>query len=126
MKSPFTFRNLAFATLCSLALMPASLLAETTGKNVEERGTIKSVDSIAHQLIVINQKSKHAGTFQWNDQTKFAEHDKAVSATALKEGQLVHLTFAPGSGTRTLERVQISTAKEHKPAAAAPTTHRKS
>lgn len=118
-------RKAAFVTLCAVALSPAALFAGNALKTAEEHGLIKSVDSQTHQLVVTDQKTKADGTFQWNDLTKFTEHAKTVSASALKAGLPVRITYAASSGTPMLERVQISAGKEHKPAGA-PATHPKS
>lgn len=117
MKTILNLRKATFIALCALALGPVALFANNT-KTAEERGIIKSVDNKTHQLVVTDQKTKSAVTFQWNDQTKFTEQSKTVSASALKEGMAVHLTYAPGSGTPTLERVTIAAGKAHKHSAA--------
>lgn len=126
MKTNFSLvRKAAFVTMCAAVLSPAALFAGNVLKTAEEHGLIKSVDVKTHQLVVTDQKTKAEGTFQWNDQTKFIEHGKPVSATALKAGLPVNITYAAGSGTPMLERVQIPADKEPKPAAT-PATRPKS
>jgi hypothetical protein len=120
MKTTLTnFRKTTLLALCALALSPAALFAGNALKTAEQRGIIKSVDSHARQIILTDQKTKADRVFHWNDQTKFTEQAKTVSASALTAGLPVHITYAPGSGTPLLERVQISAVKEPKPAAAA-------
>lgn len=97
-------RTATLLAVCVLALSPVAMFAKAT----EERGRIKAVDNTAHQIVVTDQKTKADVTFKWNAQTKFIEQGKAVKATALKAGVPVHLTYAPSSGTPTLERVKLS------------------
>lgn len=111
MKTKLNIRKTALVALCALALSPAALFAGNASKTAEERGSIKSVDTKTHQVVVTDQKTKAEGTFNWNDQTKFTKHDKTVNASALKEGLRVHLTYASSSGTPMLERVKLSPAK---------------
>lgn len=118
-------RKTTLVAWCALALSPAALFAGNAPKIVEERGLIKLVDNNAHQIVVTDQNSKADGTFKWNDQTRFSEQAKTVTASALKVGLPVHLTYTPGAGVPLLERVQISVGKQHK-SAAAPASHPKS
>ena len=111
MNTTFSIRKTSIAALCALALSPAALFAGNTAKTTVDRGVIKSVDMSAHQLVVTGEKGKTDETFQWNDQTKFIEHDKAVTASALQAGMSVHVKFAPGTGTPTMTTVKLSPAK---------------
>jgi hypothetical protein len=117
-------RKTAAVALCALALSPAALFAGDAPKSAEAHGLIKSVDNNAHQLVVTDPKTKADGTFKWNDQTKFTEQAKTVSASALKAGLPVHLTYTTSSGASLLERVKISTGKVPQPAGA-PASHPK-
>ena len=119
-------RKTALIALCALALSPAAMFAGNAPKTTEERGLIKSVDNNGQQIVVTDQKTKADGTFKWNDQTKFIEHGKAVSATALKAGLPVHITYAPSSGTRMLECVKLSPDKGQKHSSLSPSPHKKS
>ena len=119
-------RKTALVTLCALALSPAALFAGNAPKSAEERGLIKAVDNNGQQIVVTDQKTKADGTFKWNDQTKFTEHTKTVSASALKAGLPVHITYAPSSGTPMLERVKLSPDKEQKHSSLSPSSHKKS
>ena len=75
---------------------------------------IKSVDDSGHQIVVTNHKTKADVTYKWNDQTKFMEHGKTVTATALKAGMAAHLTYTANTGTPLLERVKLSPTKEQR------------
>ena len=100
--------------LCALSLSPALVFAGGTPKPLKEGGIIKSVDMKAHTLVVAELKNHVEQKFQWNDQTKFSERDKSVSAGALKEGERVHLTYAAGGSTPTLQTVHIAPLKTEK------------
>lgn len=102
------------AALCVLSLSPALVFAAGTPKPIEERGVIKSVDMGAHTLVVAEHKKNTEQKFQWNDQTKFSERNKSASASALKEGERVHLTYTAGGSMPTLESVHIAPAKTEK------------
>jgi len=103
------------ATLCVLALGPALVFAGSPAKPSEERGVIKSVDMTAHTLVVTEHKKNTSQTFQWNDQTKFMERDKSASASALKAGEHVQLTYTAGKPNPTLKSVHIAPATAEKP-----------
>lgn len=103
----------AVTALSVLSLSPALVFAAGTPKPIEERGTIKSVDMSAHTLVVAEHRKNAGQKFQWNDQTKFSERDKSASASALKEGERVHLTYTPG-GTPVLQSVHITPARTEK------------
>ena len=127
MKTNFNLiRKTTLVALCALALSPAALFAGNAPKTAEKRGLIKLVDNNAQQIVVTDQKTKADGTFKWNDQTKFTEHAKTVSASALKAGLPVHITYAPSSGTPMLERVKLSPDKEQKHSSLSPSSHKKS
>ena len=119
-------RKTALVALCALALSPAAMFAADAPKSAEERGIIKAVDNNGQQIVVTDQKTKADGTFKWNDQTKFIEHGTPVSATALKAGLPVHITYAPSSGTPMLKRVKLSPDKEQKHSSLSPSSHKKS
>jgi hypothetical protein len=107
-------RKTTLVALCAVALSPAAMFAANTPRSSEERGLIKLVDNNAQQIVVADRKTKADGTFKWNHQTKFIGHGKAVSASALKEGERVHLTYTPGGDTPILKSVQIAPAKTEK------------
>lgn len=121
-----SIRRTTLAALCALALSPAALFAGNAPKSTEGRGVIKSVDNSAHQIVVNDHKTKVDGTFRWNDQTKFIEHGKTVSASALKERMTVRLSYAPSSGTPMLKRVKLSPDKEQKHSSLSRSSHKKS
>jgi hypothetical protein len=112
MKTNINIRKTGLVALCALALSPAALFAGNTSKTAEERGIIKSVDSQAHQIVVTDRKTKADRTFQWNDQTKFTEHGKAVTAADLKAGEHARFSYAPASGTPTLHHIALWPPKE--------------
>jgi hypothetical protein len=93
------------------------VFAGTKPKATEERGVVKSVDTTAHTLVVTEHKKNTDQTFQWNDQTKFMERDKSASASALKAGEHVRLTYTAGNPKPTLQSVHIAPAKTAKPTA---------
>jgi hypothetical protein len=99
MKTRFNINNIALIVLCVLALSPAALFAKNTTKTAVEHGIIKSVDNSNQQLVVTDHKTKTDRTFQWNDQTKFTEHGKMTSASDLKAGEHLKITYEPGKGT---------------------------
>jgi hypothetical protein len=111
MKTKIKIRTAAFVALCALALSPAAAFAKNSTKTATEHGVIKSVDSNAHQIVVMNQKTKANSTFQWNDRTQFTEHHKTVTASALAEGLPVYIKYARGSDTPMLQSVKLSPKK---------------
>lgn len=117
MKRKTNLHKTVVAALCVLSLSPALVFAGNTSKPSEERGVIKSVDMTAHTLVVTEHKKNSEQTFQWNDQTKFMERTKSASASALKAGEHVRLTYTAGSPTPTLQSVHITPAKSEKPSA---------
>jgi len=103
----------AAIALSALALSLAALAAASAPKTHEERGTIKSVDVSDHKLVVTDRKdTEHK--FQWNDQTKFTEHGKAVTPTDLKVGEQVRISYRHGGDMPTMEHVYIAPAKAEK------------
>ena len=104
----------ATTAICVLSLSPALLFGADAPKPIEERGIIKSVDMSAHTLVVTERKNSSEKKFEWNDQTKFSERNQTTSASALKEGERVHLTYAPGGDTPILQSVHISPARTEK------------
>lgn len=90
------------------------MFAADAPKLSEELGVIKSVDNNGHQIVVTDHKTKADATYKWNDQTKFMEHGKTVTANALKAGMTAHLTYTANTGTPLLERVKLSPAKEQR------------
>lgn len=113
MKLHSRFHRTVAPLLCVLALSPALVFAANPPKKTEVRGVIKSVDMNAHTLIVTeHQKSEQ--TFAWNNQTKFLEHEKSASASALKAGEHVRFTYAKGATPPVLESVHITPAKAQK------------
>lgn len=107
-------------TLSAVALGLATLSATTAPKAHTEHGTIKSLDAADHKLIVSDSKDKAEHKFQWNDQTKFTEHGKDVTATDLKVGDQVRLSYRHGGDMPTLEHVAITPAKAEKHSASTP------
>ena len=96
-----------------LSILGPSALADAP-KEVREHGTIKSIDVGAHTLVVAEPNNKEQ-TFQWNDQTKFQEHSKASTPSALSQGERVHLAYVSNGDMLLLKRVDITPAKHQKP-----------
>ena len=117
MKLNTNLNKMVVAVLCLSSLAPALVFAGSAAKPGEERGVIKSVDMTAHTLVVSEHKKNTDQTFQWNDQTKFMERDKNASASALKAGEHVRLSYTAGSHMPTLQSVHIAPAKAAKPSA---------
>lgn len=108
----------------ALVLGPTALWGANAPKAAEKHAIVKSVDSAKHQVVLTDTNTKTTSTFLWNDKTKFTQQGKAVTATALKQGATVNVTYAPGTGTPVLEHVKFAapkgTAKPAAPAAPAP------
>ena len=98
----------ALAALCIFSLSPALLCAADTAQPAVVHGTIKSVDTAAHTLVVTERKNNAEQTFQWSDQTLFTERGQSATADALKPSEHVELTYAPGGGTPILQSVHIA------------------
>lgn len=98
----------AVAALCILSLSPPLLFAADTMQSAVAHGIIKSVDMAAYTLVVTERKDNTEHTFQWNDQTQFTERGQGATAAALKEGERVQLTYAPGGNTPILQSVHIA------------------
>lgn len=114
MKLSAHFRMAALIPACMLVLSPAALFAAESTKLKEERGTIKSVDAEAHTLIITDRKESAEHKFQWNDQSKFTERGKAVTASELKAGERIRLTYKPGGDMPSIERARLVPAKTEK------------
>jgi Cu/Ag efflux protein CusF len=97
--------------LCILSLGPALLFAADPPQPSVAHGTIKSVDMAAHTLVFTERKDNTEHMFQWNDQTQFTERGQSATASALKEGERVQLTYAPGTDTPILQSVHIAPAR---------------
>lgn len=119
MKRKLNLPKTALAALCALALSPALLFAADSRPH-EERGTIKSVDAAAHTIVITGGKDNAEHKFQWNDQTKFSDRGKTVTASDLKAGERIRLTYKSGGDTPTIERARLAPAKSEKSAAATP------
>ncbi len=115
MKLNSNLRIAALGALCAVALTPAALFAANPRLH-EDRGTIKSVDADAHTLVVTDLKNKSEHKFQWNDQTKFTERGKTATASDLKAGERVRLTYKGSGDMPTMQRVHIAPAKTEKAA----------
>ena len=114
MKSTSNLRITTVIALSVLALGLAALSAANALRTHSERGTIKSVDAADHSLVVTDQNNKAEHKFQWNDQTKFTEHGKAVTPTDLKVGEQVHISYKRDGDMPVMEHVHIVPAKAEK------------
>jgi hypothetical protein len=110
------FRLAAVVPACVLALSPLGVLAAESTKLKEERGTIKSLDAEAHTLVVTDRKDNSEKKFAWNDQTKFTERGKTVTATEIKPGDRIRLTYKANGDTPNIERAHLAPAKAEKSA----------
>jgi hypothetical protein len=100
--------------LCVLCLGLAGARADGSSKLQTERGTIKSVDQERHTLVVTDHKGKAEHTFQWNEQTKFIEGSKALSATDLKAGEHALISYEAGKGVATMKSISLTPAKQER------------
>ena len=122
MKLTSNLHQTLLATCCTLALCLGAVHAGDAAKARSEQGTIKSVDANHHTLVVATGKGNSEYSFHWNDQTKFTSGHKAASASNLKEGQSVEITYVPGGDAPTLQRVRLA-AKAPKHASAHHPSH---
>jgi hypothetical protein len=99
--------------VCAFGLSWAGAFAADS-KLSEMRGTIKSVDADRHWLVVAEGKKKADQKFHWDDQTKFTGRGKAATATDLKAGERVRLTYTKGGDVPTLQQVHIMSPKTEK------------
>ncbi len=109
--------RLTSLALGALALSTAALHAANAPKTQDERGTIKSVDTIAHTLVVTDLNNKTEHKFLWNDQTVFTERGKTTTAADLKAGERVRINYTGTGALLTMQRVNIAPAKAEKSAA---------
>jgi hypothetical protein len=110
MKLKSHVRKIIMTALAVAILSPALVFASGPARSARQSGLIKAVDMNTHTLVVSEPKSKEQ-TFQWNDQTKFREHFRSTTASALKEGEHVRVAYAPGGATPVLKRVYITPVK---------------
>ena len=96
------------AVLCVLVLSSTLVLAADTTQPSRERGIIKSVDANTQTLVVAKRGNNSEQTFQWNDQTKFWERDKTVTASDLKVSEHVFLRYSPDSDPPILQSLGIT------------------
>ena len=115
MKLTTNLRMMTFATLCLLALTPTALFAANP-RSQEERGTIKSVDAAAHTLVVADLKDNKEHKFLWNDQSKFSERGKTVTAADLKAGKRIRVTYKGSGEMPAIEHARLAPAKTGKSA----------
>lgn len=109
--------RLALIVVCVLALGPNWAFAARSPQRLEERGTVKSVDTSAHVLVITDLKDKTEHSFQWNDKTKFASKRSKATPADLTEGERVRIAYTPGGDKPMLKRVQLVPAKPRKHAA---------
>lgn len=117
MKSTANLRLLTVAAWCALALAPVTLRAAEPRPH-QERGTIKSVDAATHTLVLADLKNSKEYKFQWNDQTKFTERGKTVTAAELKAGERIRVSYQGTGDMPTIERARLVPAKAGKAASA--------
>lgn len=89
-------------------------MAAGSEKLQNEQGTIKSVDQAHHSLVLANHKEKAGHPFQWNEQTKFTEGGKAVSATDLKAGEHALISYESAKGVAMARSISLTPAKAEK------------
>ena len=100
------------AAVCAATILaPVLLLAGGPPKERHENGTIKSVDASAQTLVIAGLKDHSEHKFQWNGDTKFMEHGKAVTAGDLKEGMKASISYRSEGDTPTLQRVRLEPAR---------------
>ncbi len=126
MKLTSNLHQTLLAPCCTLALGLGTIHAGEASKARSEHGTIKSVDAKAHTLVVTTGKGNSDCSFHWNDQTKFTSGHNAASASNLKEGRLVELTYVPGGDAPTLRRVRLVAKAPKHASAQKPSHHRAS
>jgi Cu/Ag efflux protein CusF len=126
MKLTSNLHQTLLATCCTLALGLGTIHAGEATKARSEHGTIKSVDAKTHRLVITTGKGNSEYRFHWNDQTKFTSGHNAATASDLKEGRLVELTYVPGGDAPTLQRVRLAAKAPKHPTAHQPSPHRAS
>jgi Cu/Ag efflux protein CusF len=126
MKLTWNLHKTLLATCCTLVLCLGAIHAGEANKARSEQGTIKSVDAKARTLVVTPRKGNSEYTFHWNDQTKFTDGHKAASASNLKAGQKVEITYVPGGDAPTLQRVRLAAKAPKNASAHQPSHHRAS
>ena len=75
-------------------------------------GKITSVDREHHQLTVHNAKQKVDASFQWDDKTSVTQNKQATSASELKVGQSLIVSYLAdddADGVRRATRIAVRT-----------------
>lgn len=98
---------LALGVLC---LGLAGATAADSPKLQTQRGFIQSVDQEHRSLVLAGHKGKTDHTFQWNEQTRFTEGNKAVSPADLKAGEHALLGYEVQHGIAILKSVKVTPA----------------
>jgi hypothetical protein len=110
MKTNSSMLKASALALCVLGLGLAGAMAAGSQKLQTERGTIKSVDQEHHSLVLTDHKAKTGHTFQWNNQTKFTEGSKVLSATDLKAGEHALISYEAGESVATMKSICLTPA----------------
>ena len=101
MKNQLNLAALFLATLCAAGLTAQTLAADQKGQR--ERGTIENVDAKASRLTLREAHHHTTEIFQWDQNTKFFEHakalekPKAITAGDLKPGEHVNVFYQKDS-----------------------------
>lgn len=114
MKSNVTLLKAAVFALCLLGYGLAEAGTAATPKVLAEHGTIKSIDPKHHSLVLWDAKDKSEHKFQWNEQTKFTEGGKAVSATELNAGEHALISYESAKGVAMIKSISLTPAKTEK------------
>jgi len=93
--------------LCTLGLGLSVASAADQPKLNHQSGTISSVDSAKHEIVVADSFNNKHETFTWNNATKFRQNEKTIAAAQLKSGEHVRLSYRTGTGMPMLEEVVI-------------------
>lgn len=114
MKPSSNLLRVTALALCLVGLGVAGAMAANSEKLQTEQGMIKSVDQAHRSLVLTNQKEKAGHSFQWNEQTKFTEGGKAVSATDLKAGEHALISYESAKGVAMAKSISLTPAKAEK------------
>jgi hypothetical protein len=90
-----------------MALSPHPLLAANNAVTGHEHGTVKTVDAKTRSVMVTGPKDRSEKRFLWNDQTKFVEGRKPVTAAELKAGERVRISYTKSGDSPLLQSVHI-------------------
>jgi hypothetical protein len=98
-----------FAPLLCAAVLAAGAAVAGQAGGQRFYGKITAVDREHHQLTVHNAKQKTDASFQWDDKTSVTQNKQATSASDLKVGQSLIVSYLTQDDVNRATRIAVRT-----------------